>query len=297
MPEKHTIKYWDREHQRLAEEKVYGDEWIRLLYGYPTGVWFTDQCLVHPWISKAYGWLQSHSISRKKITPFVRRFSLNMDEYEEKKFSSFNDFFIRKFKPGRREFPAQANVLGSPAESRAFVFSENSVNEKHRLKGSWVSVAELLGHSAWVENFKNGGAIILRLCPVDYHRFHFPDSGKLLDSYTSHGKLHSVNPVALKGKPDILFTNERQVSILQTENFGKIAYIEVGALCVGRIVQSHESASFLRGEEKGYFLFGGSTLVLLTEPGKVEWDKELLEKTQEGIETFVKLGSPLGTRR
>jgi len=297
MAATNIIRYWNRESKSLEIEKVYGDDWIRLLYGTPAGVWITDRCLAHPWISRAYGWLQSSSISKSKIASFIKKFSIRMEEYEVSEYSSFNDFFIRQFRPGLRSFSSNPNEFCSPAEARLFVYPENGIDQKHRLKGSWVSVSELLGKSAWTESFKNGSVMILRLCPVDYHRFHFPDDGTVLDQYTSHGKLHSVNPVALRGKPDILFTNERQISILETKNFGKVAYIEVGALCVGKIVQTHLSPSFNRGDEKGYFLFGGSTVVVLTEPGRVEWDPEIIEKTNMGIETFVKLGSTLGTRK
>lgn len=295
--ESNEIRFWDREQKRLCTEKVYGNEFIRLLYNHPVGVWLTDHFLTSHWVSKLYGWSQSLSRSRKKVASFIHRFKVNELEFQGAPYSSFNDFFIRKFKPGLRPFSSRADEFSSPAEGRVLLFPEGPIDQKHRLKGAWVSISDLLNHSSWEETFRNGSVAILRLCPVDYHRFHFPDSGKVLDHYSSHGKLHSVNPLALKSKPDILFTNERQITVLETENFGKIAYVEVGALCVGKIVQTHLLEKFNKGDEKGYFLFGGSSLVLVAEPGKIAWDPDILEKTGEGIETLVKLGSSLGIRR
>ena len=140
--------------------------------------------------------------------------------------------------------------------------------------------------------------MIARLCPVDYHRFHFPDSGSMVERYTLSGKFHSVNPVALKAQPTIFLENERCVSILKTDNFGYLAYVEVGALCVGKIVQStNEMVRFERGQEKGYFLFGGSTVIVLGEKGKWLPDSDILENTRKGHETFIKLGACIGKTR
>ena len=135
-----------------------------------------------------------------------------------------------------------------------------------------------------------------RLCPTDYHRFHFPDGGRVLERYSLPGRLHSVNPIALKRRGDIFFTNKRDISILETENFGKLAYIEVGAICVGKIVQSHRQGDFRRGEEKGYFLFGGSSVIVMGLPGRWVPSEDVLRHTKEGMETYVRLGDVLGVR-
>jgi phosphatidylserine decarboxylase len=133
--------------------------------------------------------------------------------------------------------------------------------------------------------------LLARLCPVDYHRYHYPDGGKTQKHYSIHGQYHSVNPTALRFKEDIFISNERRVSILETKNFGKLAFIEVGAVMVGKIVQTHdETKAFRRGQEKGYFLFGGSTVIVLGEPGLWTPSKDLLENTKNGIETYIQLG-------
>jgi phosphatidylserine decarboxylase len=151
----------------------------------------------------------------------------------------------------------------------------------------------LLGRTDIARSFQGGSLLIARLCPLDYHRFHYPDDGRTWDSYRVHGALHSVNPLALKFRSDIFFTNERQISLLDTRNFGRIAYIEVGALCVGKIVQSHFQPEFKRGDEKGYFLFGASTVIVMGQAGAWKPAQDLLEQTAKKRETLVRLGEPL----
>ncbi len=179
-------------------------------------------------------------------------------------------------------------------EARYLGYKEMNDDVKIPVKGHFLTSSELLQDSKWAKTFEGGPLMIARLCPVDYHRFHFPDDGKILSAYPIAGRFHSVNPIALKEKPDIFITNERFVTILETENFGKLAYIEVGATCVGKIVQSRPlHGDFKRGEEKGYFLFGGSTVVLLGEKGKWSPSELMLEKTNAGMEVYHQLGSSL----
>jgi len=140
--------------------------------------------------------------------------------------------------------------------------------------------------------------MIARLCPVDYHRFHFPDDCKILDSYRIHGKFHSVNPVALAANGKVFLENERQVTILESDNFGKLAFIEVGAMCVGKIVQTYAAgqAKFKRGAEKGYFLFGGSTVIILGEKDRWIPANDILENSEKGIEVLVPLGDVVASQ-
>jgi phosphatidylserine decarboxylase len=158
------------------------------------------------------------------------------------------------------------------------------------VKGEHLTAEALLGGDA--RGFAGGPLFIARLCPTDYHRYHYPDDGRTLESFPVRGALHSVNPAALAFRGDILSTNERHVSILETKHFGKLAYIEVGALMVGLIRQTHdEKQPFHRGDEKGTFLFGASTVVLLGEKGAWIPDADLLEQTStHRRETLVRLG-------
>jgi phosphatidylserine decarboxylase len=128
----------------------------------------------------------------------------------------------------------------------------------------------------------------------DYHRFYFIDDGRLKSSKRIRGFLDSVN-TNVTGK-FTLSSNYREVSILQTVNFDDIVFAEVGAMLVGAVRQTNSSMSFKRGEEKGYFEFGGSTIVLLLKKGIVEIDEDILKMSVRGIEVKVKVGERIGKK-
>lgn len=285
------ISYWNRRTAQVEQEQVYGEGALRWMYETRPGRTLGEGVLSRPWVSALYGTLQSTRWSAGKIAPFVRQFGIPMEEYEETRYRSFNDFFIRRFKPGMRPFTTKPDEMAAFAEARYFAVERLDPAERVAVKGIALSAAELLGDAGLAAPFATGPAFIARLCPVDYHRFHFPDSGRIARIAHRKGPLHSVNPLALQYKPDILVTNERQISILDTDHFGRLAYVEVGATMVGKIVQTHpETAPFKRGGEKGYFLFGGSTVVVLGEPGAWTPDADLLEQSRQGRETLVRLG-------
>ncbi|MCO5143199.1 MAG: phosphatidylserine decarboxylase [Oligoflexia bacterium] len=291
------IQIWNRKLQRLEDEQVYGDLFLKLAYSNSISTTLTDRFLSRKWISEAYGKIQNTKVSAKKVPTFIEKFKINMDEFEDGPFRSFNDFFIRKFKDKKRIFPKTLTEMGAFAEARYFGCEEVK-GESFSIKNIRIDPLTLLGNNKFASRFLGGPCLIARLCPTDYHRFHFPDSGKFSDFYTCKGKLHSVNPYALEKKSEIFLENERTISLLDTDNFGLLAYIEVGALCVGKIVQSAPiQNSFKRGQEKGYFLFGGSTVVLLGEPKSWQPSSDILENTKRGIETFVELGSSVANKK
>ena len=290
------ILVWDRTQSREVEEKVYGEGGVRFVYATTLGRWLGDWILARRGFSQLYGWLQSTRWSGRKVAPFIARYGIPMDQYEPGPFPTFNDFFIRKFRPGARPWVQESRSMPAFAEARYFAWEAIRDDQTFPVKGKDLSADALLGHSKWTAEFRGGPLLLARLCPVDYHRFHYPDDGKELDSFRLHGAYHSVNPMALQAKSDVLCTNERHVTILETRNFGKLAYIEVGAMCVGRIVQSHEGSDFKRGEEKGYFLFGGSTVIVLGQAGKWKPEDDLLRQTAARRETLVQLGQAIASR-
>ncbi len=280
-------------------EKVYGEAVLKWLY---TSFW--GCCLMRPSImallSRIYGYFQSSPLSKRKIAPFIENFEICMDDFlpadgrgANDPYGHFNEFFIRRFKKGRRIFVQGKKI---PAFSEARYFGHECINEQETVpvKGQFLTAFQILNHSKWYSCFEAGPLLIARLCPVDYHRFHFPDKGKILDFYPIKGGLHSVNPFALKKYPGIFMMNERQVSILETEIFGKLAYVEVGAMCVGKIFQSFKEKVFIRGQEKGYFLFGGSTILVFGEKGKWRPSLDIIENTNKGLETYLHLGTEVG---
>jgi phosphatidylserine decarboxylase len=223
-----------------------------------------------------------------------------MSDFETREYQSFNEFFIRKFKPGIRNFTGGEKVFSAGAEARYLAFENLNLNQKFSVKGFEINLSEILKDSELGPQYQGGTFLIARLCPVDYHRFHFPVSGRVTGHYRVAGALHSVNPAVFASEPKVFLENEREVAILETENFGNVAMIEVGALGVGKIVQSAYSNrkalphKFDKGQEKGYFLFGGSTVIWLIEKGKIKLSSDLIEYSHQGIETWVPLGAPLG---
>ncbi len=293
------IQYYNRKKEQVETEKVYGAGLIKWMYETVSGKVLSNLLVKGP-LSSIYGKTQSFSYSSRKVAPFIKNFQINMDEFlpEEgqsldKPFSSFNKFFIRRFKDGVRPFPESKDKMGAFAEARYFGFDSITDEETIPVKGKFLNAKELLANSKWEETFNDGPLLLARLCPVDYHRFHFPDDGKVLDYYKVRGELHSVNPLALREKADIFSQNLREVTILETENFGKLAYVEVGAMMVGRIDQTTDLKNFKKGEEKGYFLFGGSTVIVIGEKGKWKPSKDISENTKNKLETYIQLGESL----
>ena len=299
------IKYFNRMSGQNEIEKVYGDWFIRFLYtsfaGQKMGGVFTNK-----YFSKVYGAFQDLPQSHKKVRPFIEKFNINMDEYEpgtrpaldpRDSYRTFNEFFIRRFKMGKRNFVSEPHRMPAFAEARYVGFDAINDKDHYPVKGQYLKAKDLVGNSPVAKIFEGGPLLIARLCPVDYHRYHYPDDGKVLDNFRIPGAYDSVNPFALRYKNQIFIKNERHVSILQTENFGRLAYIEVGAICVGKIIQSHRwNKPFTRGEEKGYFLFGGSTVVLLGEKGAWKPSPDISSNTANGIETYLHLGSEVAIK-
>ncbi len=285
-------------------EKVYGDKAVKFAYDSFLGK-MMGPIISSRLVSQLYGKMQDRDSSRDKVPPFVNKFQIKMDEYQagsvpaerkENSYKNFNEFFIRKFNEGERTFPLEKKLMGACAEARYYAVEKVDNDVKYPVKGKYIKAKDLLGNTKYSECFEDGPFMIARLCPVDYHRYHYLDNGVTLEHNLIAGDFHSVNPLALKLRNNILIKNERRVSILETDNFGKIAYIEVGATCVGKIVQTHdETTPFNRGEEKGYFLFGGSTVIILGEKGKWRPSDDLLKNTALGRETYVKLGDTIAT--
>jgi phosphatidylserine decarboxylase len=299
------IKFFNRTTGQIEIEKVYGDWFLNFLYcsfaGQRIGSLFTNK-----YFSKIYGKFQDLPSSQRKVRPFIEKFNIPIDDYAagsmpaadiRDSYRSFNEFFIRNFKSGKRTFVPEPHLMPALAEARYVGFDAIDEKRLYPVKGHYLLAKDLIGNEQVAKIFDGGPLVIARLCPVDYHRYHYPDNGKVLDHFRVAGTYDSVNPLALKYKNQIFMENERYVTIVQTENFGRLAYIEVGAICVGKIVQSHSwSKPFTRGEEKGYFLFGGSTVILLGEKGAWKPSADITKNTDDGIETYLQLGQEVAVR-
>lgn len=302
------IQVFNRYRNEIEIEQVYGDSMVKFAYGNPVGR-LVEPVIASKLLSRIYGSSQDSAKSAKKVDPFIRAFNIRIDQFEkgsfgdnpiESSYASFNEFFIRAFKTGERTFTPNEHEMGAFAEARYFGHAAMSDELTIPVKGSMLRAVDLLGDCGGdpelAKDFIGGPLMVARLCPVDYHRYHYPDDGKTVKAFPVPGDLHSVNPLALKYRQDIFIKNERRVAILETEHFGRLAYIEVGATCVGKIVQSFdESRPFRKGDEKGYFLFGGSTVVLCGEPGRWTPSADMLKNTRDGIETYIQLGDVVAT--
>ena len=294
MKPQKPIQLFNRATKKIVEEKVFGAGGLQFAYSHPVGK-IINRLLPHSLISHIYGKYKSTKYSAKAIPDFVEQYEIDMSQYESSSYSTFNDFFIRKFTSGARDFTQDPSSLPAFAEARYLAYNYDSSQGRYPVKNMSLTIKELLDSSELYSDFQKGTIIIARLAPVDYHRFHFPDDGQVIDSYHRQGKLHSVNPWAIKQIPNILSINDRQITLLDSIHFGKLAYIEVGAMMVGTIQQTFSGDTFQRGEEKGYFLFGGSTVILLAQNSQLKIADDIMQNSAQGIETRVLLGDKIAS--
>jgi phosphatidylserine decarboxylase len=288
------LPVWDRRAEKLFQE--YSDDLNATYESRP-------HRSIHQWLEShpVYDWLvaayQSTHRSARQIEPFIKKHHIDMTEFKPVVYRSFAEFFDREFCPGVRAFPQAADEMGAFAEARYFGWERLEDDQELPLKGHSLSARCILGNEERARPFVGGPIILARLSPMDYHHVHYPDDGVTLDQERLGYRLWTVNWHALLNKQDILFSNERQINILETRNFGRLAFVEVGALSVGRIVQVHPlDSAFERGEEKSVFKFGGSAVVVFGEPGMWRPSNDLLEHTKDSVETLVRLGEPVGQR-
>ena len=244
------------------------------------------------WVSRLMGWYMDSRLSRGRVKKALKN-GIDMEGVEETVFPNYNALFTRRRKDGTYPFSECPSDFCSPADSRLTVYplQEGTV---FPVKLSPYTAAELLCSEEEGAYFREGYAFVFRLCPEDYHRYAFFDGGSLLSSRFVKGTFHTVNPVALAEMP-VFHRNCRNVSILETENFGRCAYVEVGAMMVGRII-NHEKTTFARGEEKGYFAFGGSTVVVLVGKDVLTPCEDIVNNSNQGIETYVRAGETVATK-
>ena len=250
--------------------------------------------LTAPWVSKAGGWLLSTRVSRVIVKPFARKSGIDLSEYLGAPYHSFNEFFSRRIKPELRPIPADPDIFISPCDSRLTALPITP-DSRFNLKGTEYTLSSLLRNEELAERFSGGWCLIFRLCVDDYHRYCYVAEGEKGENVFIPGVLHTVNPIACDHYP-IYKENAREYSVLHTADWGDILMLEVGALMVGKIVNLHGSAQVARGQEKGYFQFGGSTVVLLTEKNRLVPDAVYRENSEKGIETRVKYGQKIGIR-
>jgi len=291
------ISVYDRRSGQLTEEIVLGEGFVRFLYENPFGRFLGKSLIKRRFFSSLVGFMQDLPISRKKIAKVASDLGIDLSEAQKDldDFKTFNDFFIRALKKDARPVDPDPMAVISGCDSRLLAIQSVKASETVSIKGSLLNITELLQDSGLSSIFEEGAMLIYRLCPSDYHRFHFPEKGIPRAAKVIDGPLNSVSPIALRSGLRILDSNLRHITILETKRQGKICIVEVGAMCVGSIVQTYSPGVCVeRGAEKGMFRFGGSTVVVLYEQGRVKIDDTILKYSSENIETLVKMGEPVG---
>jgi len=293
LPPQAPIQYYERESGQLKTEKVAGEKWLVWLYNNPVGEATMWALAKRKLVSSIYGTMMDHTSSAKKIHPFIEDFNIDMSIAKEQEFSNFNDFFTRKLKDDARPIDTSTTIVVSPADGKILAYA-NISNTDFFIKGYRFDVTSFLDNPELAQKYQDGALLIIRLAPMDYHRFHFPVTGNLSPNKKIDGDYYSVNPFALRKKAEIFCLNKREYTILSNPLIGDVVMAEVGATMVGSIVQTFNGSTVNKGEEKGYFKFGGSTVVLLFEKSKIHIDEDILINTAKGYETTVKMGERIG---
>lgn len=245
-------------------------------------------------VSNFVGKFMDSRLSKPLISRFVKKNGINLDDFYSDSFKCFNDCFTRRIKEDRRVIDMDKDAFISPCDALLSAY-EIDENTRLNIKGSTYSVSDILVNPELAERYDGGVCLVFRLCVNHYHRYIYLDSGRKGGNLFIKGRLHTVRPIALESKP-IFKQNCREYTVMHTDNFGEVTQIEVGAMLVGKIKNHHEDVEISRGEEKGMFLYGGSTIVLLVEKGKVSFDEKFFEATERGEETDVMMGERIGVK-
>jgi len=291
------IRYFHRTKKTVETEQVYGEDWLRWTYENVLGRAALHLLVKRAFVSRYYGWRMSWRASANKGLPFIVDYDLDVDEFAKKAltFKTFNEFFYRALKPGARPITDGEAVAVLPADGRHLAFQNVEAAKGFYAKGQRFDLKSFLGDEAIAEKFAGGSMLISRLCPVDYHRFHFPVAGMPGEPRLINGFLYSVSPIALRRNLALLWENKRMVTLVDSPVFGQVAVCEIGATMVGSIFQTFVlGRAVAKGEEKGLFKFGGSCVITLFQPGKITLDTDLIGQSAEGLEVYARMGERLG---
>ena len=291
------IRFRNRRTGAIETERIYGEKWLRFAYENPAGRFLVWLVARRAFFSRWYGWKMNKPESALRILPFISTYDLDVYEFAKSAFDykTFNEFFYRALKPAARPIAAGERTAVLPADGRHLAFADIDATPGFYVKGQKLPLAELLGGAELAQKFAGGAILISRLCPVDYHRFHFPVAGTPDESRLINGWLYSVSPVALRRNLHYVAENKRVLTPIKSPVFGPVAMIEVGATNVGSIRQTFvPGRAVAKGDEKGLFAFGGSCVITLFQRGRIRLDADLLASSAEAIEVYAKMGERLG---
>jgi phosphatidylserine decarboxylase len=293
-----TIQYFNRYTRRIETEDIYGGHFLRWTYGNLLGRLSLHTLVKRSVFSRWYGWRMDRPNSKERVTKFIENFKLNDEEFADSpaSYKTFNEFFYRKLKPEARPINSDPNVAAFPADARHLGFRTISKIEGIFVKGAVFDLETLLQDGALAKRYHDGSMVLSRLCPVDYHRYHFPVNGIAGAPRQIQGPLFSVNPIALRQNIRIFTENKRAVTEIDSPEFGKVLMLEVGATCVGSFEYTYKPGPVKKGQEKGYFRFGGSSTITIFEPNRIVLADDLVENSLKNIELYAKIGDEMGKR-
>ncbi len=291
------ILFHNRYTGSLEEEKVYGGNWLRFIYDNPLGKICLWAMVKRAFFSKWYGWRMNQNGSISKIIPFIQEYALDTKEFADNvsSFRNFNEFFFRKLTHSSRPIEKGSETVVYPADGRHLGFQNVDETNQVFVKGQKFNLEKLFGSKNLAEQYVGGSLIVSRLCPVDYHRFHLPTDGLVKSVELINGDLYSVNPIALRQTLSIFWRNKRYLTLIENENLGKVAVFLVGATCVGSVhLTAQKNQIYAKGDELGYFSFGGSSVITVFQPGVIKLEDELLKVSSRGYEYYAKMGEAMG---
>jgi len=292
-----AIQFFNRYTQTVETEQIYGESFLRWIYGSLSGRLALHAVAKRGFFSQWYGWRMDQPASRAKVAPFIQNFRVDPGEFADapESYRTFNEFFYRKLKPSARPIAGDTRTAVFPADGRHLGFADVSQMEGIFVKGEVFSLGELLRDRELAEQFHRGAMVLSRLCPVDYHRYHFPVGGLATEPRVLNGWLYSVSPIALRRNIRIFTENKRAITRIESPEFGTVLMLEVGATNVGSFEYTFPpNTRVAKGAEKGYFKFGGSSTITLFEPGRVKLDADLLTHTAQHRELYARMGDRLG---
>jgi phosphatidylserine decarboxylase len=291
------IRYFDRYDQTTKVEKIYGERWLRFAYENPAGRFAVWLLFRRAFLSRFYGRRMNRPESAIPIIKFIGDYEIDAQEFAKSPFDfrTFNEFFHRALKPEARPIAPGSNIAVFPADGRHLAFPDVDRAEGFYVKGAKFTIEDLLGDAELSNRLSGGSMLISRLCPSDYHRFHFPVAGIPSEARLVGGSLFSVSPIALRRSILYLIRNKRFVTKVESALFGTVAMVEVGATHVGSIVQGFvPGRPVLKGEEKGFFAFGGSCVITLFGRSRIVFDADIVNQSASCLETYARTGDRLG---
>ena len=294
------VTYFDRRTQSVMTEDIYGEKFLRWTYETSPGRLCLESLVKRHWFSRWYGWRMSRAASRRKILPFIDKYGISTEEMLDRveALDSFNDFFYRKLKPSSRPVDPDKHNVVFPADGRHFAIPDLGRETGFFVKGQRFNLPRFFQDHNIAARYDGGTMVLSRLCPVDYHRVHFPVEGDASAPRLINGPLYSVNPIALRRRLDYLWTNKRFHIDLQTSAYGVVAIVLIGATCVGSVRFTYNTdqpePSVAKGSELGCFAFGGSAVAVFFEKNKIIPADDLLKQNAEGREVYARFGSILG---